>query len=63
MSESPTSVSAPEKLRKDVEQFDKNKLKDVEEVAKTPSQTRDMTMAGNVGMNEKYLLCTFLEMS
>ena len=41
-----SSKPAPEALRKDVEAFDHSKLKEVEEKAVTPSQTRDMTMAG-----------------
>ena len=35
-----------EKLLKDVETFDKTALKDVDEKGITPSQARDMTMAG-----------------
>ncbi len=39
--------AAPEALRKDVEAFDHGKLKEVEEKKDvTPSQARDMTMAG-----------------
>ena len=36
-----------EKLLKDVAAFDKSALKDVDEKEMTPSQARDMTMAGN----------------
>lgn len=44
--ESPTTMSAPEALRKDVEHFDTTKLKKVEGIDKTPSQSWDMTLGG-----------------
>ena len=42
----------PEKLLKDVESYDKKELKHIEAAEKTPSQARDLTMAGN-----KHLQC------
>ncbi len=47
-----TSEKAPDELLKDVEKFDHAELKAVEEKDKTPSQARDMAMAGE--------LCTFV---
>ena len=42
------SDKPPQKLLKDVESFEKGGLKHVEADETTPSQARDMTMAGEI---------------
>ena len=51
----------PEKLLSDVEKFDQKELKHVDDKGVTPSQSRDMTMAGTVNITHMQKLNEFYD--